>query len=76
MDNIIDGSQICWYKSHGTADASTLGFPPGHFPERFSVHRRLMDQIVKFVHVAAHETHHLYTSCGLPQPVTIIIFND
>ena len=76
MNNIIDGSQICWYKSRGTADASSLGFPPGHFPERFSVQSHLTDQIVKFVHVAAHETQHLYTSCGLPQPVTVIIFND
>ena len=76
MDNIIDGSQICWYKTHGSAAASTLGFPPGHFPERFSVQSHLTDQIVKFVHVAAHETQHLYTSCGLPQPVTVIIFND
>jgi hypothetical protein len=76
MDKIIDGSQICWFKSQGTADASDLGFPPGHFPERFNVQSHITDQVIKFVHVVAHETGHLYTSCGLTKPVTVTVFND
>ena len=76
MDNIIDGSQICWYKSRGTADASSLGFPPGHFPESLHIQSHLTDQIVKFVRVAWHETGHLYTSCGLHKHVNVMIFND
>ena len=45
----IDGSLFTWYKGKGQADASTLGWPPGHWPKSITVRSPRTDAVRCFI---------------------------
>ena len=77
MDNVINGQQISWVNSNrGLADASTLGFPPGVFPEAIQVRSHRTGRVVKFILKTVIRDQGIYSSLNLAQPVNVTVFND
>lgn len=76
MEHIVNGFRIAWTSNRGVAGASDLGFPPGHFPEKFSVRSHRTDRLVFFVRTLCSRDQYVYRSVGLAEPVSLVVFAD